>query len=358
MCRWWLCLVGLILVGCPAEQVTPAAATAKWQVVFQDGAVLKGAILSVWGTASDDVWLVGAKDPAVKTNRPTALRLTGKSWSKIDVAAPGADLWWVAGLPAGDVWMAGTQGTIARWHRATGKVEVQATPDKRPLFGILPVSQTEIWAVGGDVNCKGPACGAIWRSDGQSWTVANVPAELLDKSSQWFKIWKHKGNIFVVGSWQDDSKSGAILKYDGTTWSSVSSDNNRTLFTIHGDSTRTDLPNCFAVGGSNTGDITEMQADGSWKRYAEASKLPMLNGIRVPAKGNPVAVGSGGAVYERKTGKWVARTDLPDVFDDFHSVWIDPDGAIWAVGGQIIGIPQTSGLVARFGVGTIATTIP
>lgn len=351
----WTSALALV-AACDTVTPTPTSPPAKWQVIFHDND-LKGAILSVWGTTKDDVWLVGAKDPVKPDNKPTALRWDGSKWNKIEVNAPGADLWWVAGLPGGDVWMAGTQGTIARWSRASGTVEVQSTPEKQILFGILPVTATEIWAVGGNPACAGAACGVIWKSDGKTWAPATIPAELLAKSKQWFKVSKYKDDILVVGSWSDDATPGVILKYDGKTWSSIASGINRTLLTVHGDGSRSDVPNCFAVGGSNSGDISELQADGSWKKYIAGATLPMLNGVRVPTKGNPVAVGSGGAVYERKNGKWVAREDLPDVFDDFHSVWIDPDGAIWAAGGQILSDPQVSGLVLRYGVGKIATQI-
>ncbi|MSQ85006.1 MAG: hypothetical protein EXR77_19385 [Myxococcales bacterium] len=347
----WVALAACETTPAPA----PVAAANKWQLVFEEQ---PGAFLSVWGTANDDVWIVGAHNPAKFDNNPTALHWTGKDWQRIAAQAPGADFWWVAGLPKGDVWIGGTLGTIAHWNRADGTTTIEKTPTKDTIFGILPVTATDIWAVGGDANCSAPACGVIWHSDGKTWLPADVPAALLTLSRQWFKAWKYKNSIYVVGSWSDDTKPSAILKYDGKTWTSVASDVTRTLLTIAGNDAA-DAPACAAVGGSNEGVITQMQADGTWKKYSSTKKLPMLNGVFVPTKGNAVAVGAGGSLYERKAGVWTLNTELPDVSaDDFHSVWVSPQGEVWAVGGQILSTPQIAGMVVRFGSGLISTKLP
>ncbi|MBM4343737.1 MAG: hypothetical protein FJ100_10210 [Deltaproteobacteria bacterium] len=348
-------LAATLCTACEPNPEPPAVATAKWQLLFTEQ---PGAFLSVWGTSKDDVWIVGAADPSAPGSQPAALHWTGKTWQRIAVPAPGADLWWVSGLPKGDVWMSGTKGAIARWKRADGSLVVEKTPGTQTLFGVLPVSDQEVWAVGGDVGCPTVGCPVVWRYDGKQWAPADVPQDLLFKSRQWFKAWRHKGILYIVGTWSDDKAPNAILRYDGKTWTAAPSDVMRTLLTISGNEAASE-PALVAVGGSNEGVLTQMAADGTWTKYVPKKKLPMLNGVFVPTKGNPVAVGAGGTLFERKAGVWTERLDLPDVTtDDFHSTWVSPEGEIWAVGGQILTTPAIDGMAVRLGVGEISTKLP
>lgn len=348
----------LLSLACESNPTPPPASAPKWQLLFQEQ---PGAFLSVWGTSKDDVWIVGAADPKVAGSQPAALHWTGKAWQRIAIPAPGADMWWVAGLPKGDVWMGGTKGTIARWKRADGSLAVDKTPGTQTIFGVLPVSDTEVWAVGGDAGCAAAVgCPAIWRWEGKQWAPADVPQDLLHKSRQWFKVWRHKGIVYIVGTYSStvDNEPSSILRYDGKTWTAVSSDVIRTLTTVHGNDSGEE-PALVAVGGSNEGVITQMSADGKWTKFVPKKKLPLLNGVAVPAKGNPVAVGAGGTLFERKAGVWTERLDLPDVTtDDFHAAWVSPEGEIWAVGGQILTTPAIDGMAVRFGVGEISTKLP
>ncbi len=352
-------LAAALCLACESTPSPPAAQAPKWQHLFNEQ---PGAFLSVWGTSKDDVWIVGAADHKSPGAQPAALHWTGKAWQRMAIPAPGADMWWVAGLEKGDVWMGGTKGTIARWKRADGSVTVDKTPGTQTVFGIVPVSDTEAWAVGGEGGCGAPGVGCpfIWRWDGKQWAPADVPQELLFKANMWFKAWRHKGILYVVGTYtgKTDNEPSAIVRYDGKAWSSVSSDVIRNLTTVHGNDAAAD-PALVAVGGSNEGVITQMAADGKWTRYVPKQKLPMLSGVFVPAKGNPVAVGAGGSLFERKGGVWTQRNDLPDVTEnDFHAAWVSPEGEIWAVGGQILVAPGTDGMAVRFGVGEISTKLP
>lgn len=339
-------------LGCEPEPGTPTTVAAKpstWQLVFAEQ---PGAFFSAWGTAATDVWIVGAADPKHIDLGPSVLHFDGKAWKKYPVAAPGVDLWWTSGRPGGDVWFGGTGGTIARWHRATDKIELEATPGKSHIFGVLPVSDSEIWAVGGSASCTQEPCGVVWRSDGKTWAAADVPPALLGATKQWFKAWKHKGILWIVGL------QGKLLRYDGAVWTSPASGVDRTLLTIHGNDEL-----CVAVGGSNTGDIAELDASGAWQKVTPSKTFPAVNGVFVPAKGDAVAVGAGAAVARRTGGLWsvdkVAQKALSDLFafEDFHGVYVDPEGGVWAVGGQFMAQPAVAGQIAYFGPRKIPTAL-
>jgi hypothetical protein len=50
-----------------------------------------------------------------------------------------------------------------------------------------------------------------------------------------------------------------------------------------------------------------------------------------------------GTVLRQTDGEWQPEDIGFDSDADFHAVWIDPSGAVWAVGGQIISPPFTDG---------------
>lgn len=329
------------LASCDVETPAPAAKP-TWQYVASE---LPGALFSAWGSAANDVWMVGARDPAKPADGPTVLRWNGKAWSRLAVAAPGVDLWWVAGDAKGDeVWMCGTAGTIARWRRSSGAVEVMATPAKAHLFGILPVSASEAWAVGGAPG--GPA--VVWRWDGVQWAAADVPAEMLKQTTQWFKAFKHQDVLWIVGL------DGKLLRYDGKTWSSPPSGTDTGLRTIHCAGAL-----CAAVGGYASGEIIELQG-GLWKK-ATPGKMLMLNGVFLKADGSGSAVGANGSIWRRSPqGQWsdTGAGDLTEAYEDYHGVWMDGSGGLWAVGGQLMSAPQVNGQVVYYGPQTISKALP
>ena len=113
------------------------------------------------------------------------------------------------------------------------------------------------------------------------------------------------------------------------------------LFTVHGDANR-----FVAVGGFGTGKILEN--DGSGWRDASPSGAPALIGVCVSSHGD-YAVGQDGAVFTRGGSGWTAVKLGVSLDESFHSVWIDPTGGVWAVGGQVLTLPLTDGIVVHRG---------
>jgi len=107
--------------------VTPAVSTAS----------LRG----VWGSAANDVWVVGTEG--------TILHFDGTRWSPAAGADAGAgesslnDVW---GSAANDVYAVGTGGTILHFDGSAWAAQNSGTGT--PLNGVWGAGQNDVWAVG------------------------------------------------------------------------------------------------------------------------------------------------------------------------------------------------------------------
>ncbi|MSP92315.1 MAG: hypothetical protein EXR79_11010 [Myxococcales bacterium] len=336
--RWGAAVaLACILAACPTETPSPKS----WAMTFEE---LPGALFSVWGTSAADVWLVGEtwkKDAAGKvdpTGEPTVLHYDGKGWQRLHPGGSGT-LWWVTGL-GDDVWMAGSKGLILRYRRSTGAFEKPATPSGDQLFGIFPLAPDDVWAVGGVAGCSGESGALLWHWDGKAWSVeSRVDAGAQDKVACWFKVWaRSKTDAFVVGN------SGHAVRWDGKTWKALSTGVERTLFTVHGNATL-----AVAVGGFGTGALVESSGAAAFVPIPKKPALPQLNGVWVPATGDAFAAGIGGAIWRRQAGTWKEVSEAPLAAREYHSVYVDPDGGVWAVGGQISAPPFVGGQLGHYG---------
>lgn len=324
--------------GCP--QVDPGTPQADWKVVLSE---LPGGLLSVSGTASDDVIVVGA-DPR-DGGGPQVFHHDGAQWTKLNTGASG-DLWWITDRQVGDsFFMVGEGGMALRYRPATRAFEQLATPGGPTLFGVWGTSPNNVFAVGGD-STDPDASGVIWHFDGTTWTAQDTGAINPDGIPLLFKVWgRSESEIYAVGT------RGTILRFDGTNWSPMTSSTTRPLFTVHGND---DV--VVACGGSQSGVILE--STGGVFADVTPTGLVQMNGA-FAAGGTVLTVGREGGVAFRGASGWTSEdTGLNlDLVLDYHAAWIDPDGGIWAVGGNIIGEPQTDGLVVYFGTESVGTTI-
>ena len=119
-------------------------------MVFED---LDGALMSVWASAPDEVWAVGADDG----EGSLVLRYDGQAWTRLATGTSG-DLWWVFGFEGGPVFAGGDGGQILRYDGASETFESMTTPGAGTVYGIWGASPTEMWAVGGS---SGGADGAF-----------------------------------------------------------------------------------------------------------------------------------------------------------------------------------------------------
>ncbi|HNH50543.1 MAG TPA: hypothetical protein PKY30_26155, partial [Myxococcota bacterium] len=68
----------------------------------------------------------------------------------------------------------------------------------------------------------------------------------------------------------------------------------------------------------------------------------------------PTAVGYQGQVYLRGEQGWNLDSAESATLQDLHSVWIDPDGGVWSVGGHLASEPLIHGVLVYKGEHDIA----
>jgi hypothetical protein len=308
------------------------------RVVF-DG--LPPALLSAAGTSPTNVFVVGA-DPHDGLG-PYVLHYNGQCWTRLKTGATGA-LWWISFKPiAGAFYMVGEGGLILRYDIASGEFEHQVGPGSQQLFGVWGERSDSVWAVGGDLTDESHG-GVIWHYDGQSWQSVDLSSVFPDGAPLLFKIWgRNEHDIYAVG------QAGTILHYDGEGWAKVVSNTIRPLFTVHGND---DI--VVATGGSNSGVIVENDGAGFVDRTPAG--IEQNNGVYVPPSGLAVGVGIHAKMALRDSNGWsIADTDL-DGRRDFHAVWMDPEGGVWAVGGDL-SVDLSQGMLVYGGTRAIPTAI-
>jgi hypothetical protein len=298
----------------------------SWQLVLED---LPGALLSVWGSAADDVWTVGGDSG--DGDGPMVLHYDGSGWTRENAGIEG-DLWWVFGFAGGPVFMSGAEGQIIR-HDG-GRFERLETPGSNTVYGVWGVAPDDMWAVGGAGSS--PTGGFIWRFDGERWRAAEAAPSELETSATVFKVWgRAHDDVWFVGS------DGLLLHYDGALFERVDAGTQRTLLTVHGAADRT-----LAVGGYVDGVIVS-RAGPSFEDVTPA-RAPQFAGVFVSDAG-AFAVGIAGSVYSDAGGSWTRVETKLSVSEDLHSVWVDPEGGVWTVGGRIASSPLLRGVLLHRG---------
>lgn len=323
----------------PACSSDPDVTPVTWQLVFDGDYLAKeagipGALLSVWGSSENDIWMVGGSQEATPTSAPIILNFNGVAWQKLVLPKVVGTFWWVTGH-GDELWFAGTKGQVIRWNRTDRAFAREQIPNETQLWGILAYSGSDVWAVGGDAaNCHdGLPCGVIWHYDGKTWTApTGLPTGW--NTTAWFKVFGRGPNdLFVCGM------NGHILHWDGAKWLDevpTAPDGSK----IDPEKLLTGSCNgalCVAVGGEASGVIAEHDGK-SWKRKILPAVDP-LNGVWVNSDGTAIAVGApsvGNGIWKRTAdGAWAADATTPTVFQPYHATFVDPVGGIWAVGGDL-----------------------
>ena len=313
---------------------------------------LPGALLSITGTSAADVYAVGAD--ANDGTGPMVLHYNGQAWQRLSTGIAAGGLWWISVTPIdGDFYMAGGQGLLLRYTPSTGAFQTQVTPDNRQtLFGIWGSDTSHIWAVGGDLSDQDTG-GAVWRFDGKTWQVDTTLAEAHPAGIPiLYKVWGRSAtDIYICG------RLGVVFHYDGTQWTQVNVNTDDVdpqdlpLFTVHGNATQV-----VATGGVLNGVVYELEGDTFQNRALPG--LLQMNGVFLQADGVGVAVGVGGAVAFRGVSGWQLQRPGLNTPLDLHGAWIDPDGGVWAVGGNLT-TTLDQGMVVYGGPAAVGTsTLP
>ncbi|MBK8256430.1 MAG: hypothetical protein IPK82_27645 [Polyangiaceae bacterium] len=327
-----------LLSGCPgpsecvAPQVEPGAPA--WETILDENA-LDGAVLSVWGSAPDSVFIAGGP-LGNEGHSALAWHYNGCEWK--DLNAGGSEtFWWVGGTSDKDVWFVGEKGRIAHYDGTT-ITNVESGIDAT-IWGVYAFSPNDVWAAAGT-----PEGGTakpndiVLHFDGSSWKQETLPGE--PRGVSLFKVWGPSAdNFFVVG------EQGTIWHREGGTWTLETGDPPITgarLFTVHGCG-----PNdVYAVGGQSV-----LHRDENGWSEVSISLGNQVNGVSCGPPGSAVLVGFGGLKQRLVDGSWIDEFDS-EPFGNMHAAWADGEGAFWAVGGDFLSGPKAEkrdGLVARYG---------
>lgn len=325
-------LLPLGLLACPDPEPSPPAAA--WQVVAKD---LPEALLSVVGNAADDVWAVGSDKGA----GPLVLHFDGAAWSRLETGHRG-HLWWVHPFPNGVVYLAGAASTILRYDGAN--FTRMATPGiaRHTVFGIWGAAPDDVWAVG-SVSSRN---GFVWHYDGTTWRDVELPSDTpVDAGKDHpglFKVWGDgQGTVWMAGG------GGLVLKTEGDRLVRVETNSTAQLFTIAGEG-----DDVVAVGGSGIGAVLQKSGAALAPATVDAG---LLQGVAVRG-GRAYAAGAGAEIYRREGGAWVPENaGLGLSIESLHAVWIDPQGAVWAVGGNVLGAAQDHGALVHYAAGALPT---
>jgi hypothetical protein len=327
------------LPACAAEAPNPGPA-ADWQRVVQ---AERAALLSVHGTDAGDVWTVGADDG----DGPLVLHFDGRIWTRKATGASG-DLWWVNATPGEPVFFAGSQALFLRYE--AGAFERIATPgdETYTAFGVWAAASDDVYLVGAIAGQSG----FIWHYDGTSVTDLELPGDLPRASDGstpgLFKVWgRRPDDVWVVGT------QGVVLRgsSDGG-FALVQSGGNDTLFTVH-----ENAGTLAIVGGSSSGVIYE--ADAETLEDVTPAGAPLLQGVSVANDGTVWAVGYAGSVYRGRAGSFEPIDTGLDfgAAESLHSAWADPEGGVWAVGGDVLTPKLDQGLAVHLGKPVPSVTV-
>jgi hypothetical protein len=312
-----------ILLGCgsPATDGGDAAGDPAAHVTL----VAEGeaaALLSIWGSSTADVWVVGGRPTALAAG-PTILHRDGAGWTRVDSGQASLDLWWVFGFAGGDVLFGGSGGTILR-HR-DGAFEKMTTPRASGIvFGLWGAAPDDVWAVG-DARESGAI---IWHFDGAVWSEVAPPVDLPPGTTAFKVHGQSSDDVWISCS------GGATLHWDGASLAYVQTDADPSLFAV----VTTAADAVTAGGGSGGGALYENDGSG-WSRAALDSPYAW-RGLAAAA-GRVYAVGEYGLIGRRDgAGAWsIIQQQLIQL--PFHAAWIDPDGGFWGVGGKFDQEPLT-----------------
>ncbi|MCX5748579.1 MAG: hypothetical protein NT062_39525, partial [Proteobacteria bacterium] len=300
---------------------------------------LRESVMSIGGTSASDVWAVGAD----RSEGPLVVHYDGTTWTELETNER-ANLWWVHAFKDGPVFLAGAKSTVLRYQNGAFERLPTIGLSRHTIFGLWGASPTDLYAVGS----LGAGNGFVWHYDGTTWSDVALP-ETLPQDAQGntaglFKVWGDgAGTVWVVGG------NGTVLRSrDGGAFAVVPVDTTATLFTVTGDAAHT-----YIVGA--LGAAVLEAATGEDPVMVPVDGASLIQGVAVAPDGKAYATGYLGDVFERTARGWQPRMDVPSVAaQSLHAAWVDPDGGLWTVGGNVLTTELNAGTVLHLG----ATDIP
>ncbi len=331
----FLPLLSLLLLACgPHEE--PSEPPVFREIVAHPGA----ALMAVHGTNENDVWMVGADDGS----GPLVLHYDGAQWDHLGTDIVG-DLWWVQALSSDDVFFAGSDANLYRYHdESWSRLETPGL-GKDIIFGIWAAAPDDVYAVGAEAGRNG----FIWHWDGDSFSELEVPSELERSNHDVPPLFKVAGrgsdDVWIVGG------DGAVLRGSAKSgFQVVDSPTRDRLFTVH-----LNQSEAVIVGGGSQGIILRADLGQDEIELEDVTQrgTPLLQGAWVQSAQEVWVTGRDGTLLSGSSDSF-AEHPLPGDFnvESLHAVWEDPKGGVWAVGGNVISgtLDDGKALYSRDGV--------
>jgi hypothetical protein len=250
------------------------------------------------------------------------------------------DLWWVNATPAGPVYFAGASALLLRYQ--DGAFERLRTPGlgKDVVYGVWAAGADDLYAVGTSAGKNG----FVWHYDGSEFESVPLPDTLpVDENHDQpglFKVWGNsKDSVWVAGA------SGTLLHGNAREgFALVRKGESEILFTVNARGNHV-----LAVGGTSSGLL--LDGSGTTLQDRTPPSTPLLQGAWIDEHDRAWAVGVGGTVLRGDAGGFrVQDTGLDFAANEsLHSVWVDPSGGVWAVGGDVLTPNLAHGLALHGG---------
>lgn len=287
----------------------------------------RGALLSVWGPAPDDVYAVGGQLGSPTESVGALYHFDGAAWTEQALPANTPMLHWVFGVE-GDLWTVGRDGTTLR--REGDAWVAKPSGVTTILWGIWGPSKDRLWTVGGDGVDDAPV---LLRWDGAAWAPELLPD--TGTSTGLFKVWgTGASDVTAVGD------RGLALHHDGMAWTLHATDDLADLISVWGRAPGEHL----AVGGRANGRLARWDG-AAWT--GETFGVPGLSGVWMDPDGSATVVGMQGTIAELAPGSMVLQPQVSPTLLLLHAVFGFADGTRFAVGGSLAGPPPYVGVVVQ-----------
>lgn len=176
----------------------------RWDGMHWTTSMSVAALMTIWGIASDDVWMVGLSSHIPGSDEAPIFHFDGASWNQVSSGTK-KSLLGISGSSKTAAWAVGEGGTILVWDGAKWTASQSNTTTQ--LNGVWASSpQSDLWAVG---------VGGVAHGDGSTWTFAQ------DASLHLTAVFG-SGPLDVYALGDDSTGNVGILRhYDGSAWSSL-----------------------------------------------------------------------------------------------------------------------------------------
>lgn len=340
-------LLPLLLSGCP-DDPEPEVDRGDWQLVMSE---LPAALLAVTGTSSSDVWAAGADSGT----GPLVLHFDGTAWTKKETGTRGA-IWWVHAFEDGPVFFGGSQNTLLKYDDGAFTRMITPGVARHTIFGIWGAAPDDVYAVGSVAGKNG----FIWHYDGVAWAEVDLPplpalpaapTGATGDRPGLFKVWGDSlGNTWVVGAY------GVALRRPAGTLGNggfqvVPTNTTATLFTVAGHDGEAAI-----VGGGSEAVLLEGESS---LTSNGVTNVALLQGVAFGPDKKGWACGENASIFERTRKGWSrVDTGLTVEIQSLHAIWVDPDGHVWAAGGNVLTSALDKGALVRLAPSAIANWTP